>query len=152
MPRTGASAAGDRNPDEPGRIEEAERRAESSEEQVDYGGENDAEESSKEEVEYEEVEEEIEVEESVEEEDEEVEEEDDGGSSVSRVHEDMENSGAEEQDDKEKHAELLSLPPHGSEVYLGGFPHDATEVDLRVFCETVGEVTEVLHCFTLRYF
>ncbi|KAI8013476.1 Heterogeneous nuclear ribonucleoprotein Q [Camellia lanceoleosa] len=42
-----------------------------------------------------------------------------------------------------KHAELLALPPHGSEVYLGGIPQDASEEDLRNFCESVGEVVEV---------
>ncbi|GMH30140.1 hypothetical protein Nepgr_031983 [Nepenthes gracilis] len=54
----------------------------------------------------------------------------------------MEDSNID-QDEKRKHAELLSLPPHGSEVFLGGIPPDATEEDLRGFCENVGEVIEV---------
>uniref|UniRef100_A0A803MXV0 RRM domain-containing protein n=1 Tax=Chenopodium quinoa TaxID=63459 RepID=A0A803MXV0_CHEQI len=48
-----------------------------------------------------------------------------------------------EGDDKKKHAELLALPPHGSEVYVGNIPQDATEEDLRGFCESIGEVVEV---------
>lgn len=45
--------------------------------------------------------------------------------------------------DKEKHAELLSLPPHGSEVFVGGLPREATEEDLRELCEPCGEIFEV---------
>ena len=45
--------------------------------------------------------------------------------------------------DKEKRAELLSLPPHGSEVFIGGLPRDATEEDLRELCEPFGEIFEV---------
>ncbi|PPE02514.1 hypothetical protein GOBAR_DD00498 [Gossypium barbadense] len=48
-----------------------------------------------------------------------------------------------EEEKKKKHAELLALPPHGSEVYLGGIPHDASDEDLRRFCESIGEVIEV---------
>ncbi|CAI0391731.1 unnamed protein product [Linum tenue] len=85
-----------------------------------------------EEVEYEEVEEEVEEEEV---EEEEVEEE---------VEEDEEEGfNGEEESEEKKHAELLALPPHGSEVYVGGIPHDVSEHDLRHFCESVGEVTEV---------
>ncbi|KAE8700216.1 RNA-binding family protein isoform 2 [Hibiscus syriacus] len=46
-------------------------------------------------------------------------------------------------DENRKHAELLVRPPHGSEVYIGGIPHDASQEDLKGFCEFVGEVTEV---------
>lgn len=46
-------------------------------------------------------------------------------------------------DDKDKHAELLSLPPHGSEVFIGGLPRDILEEDLRDLCEPSGEVYEV---------
>jgi len=49
----------------------------------------------------------------------------------------------EDEDEKNKHVELLALPPHGSEVYIGSIPHDASDEDLRAFCESVGEVTEV---------
>ncbi|ONK79996.1 uncharacterized protein A4U43_C01F12640 [Asparagus officinalis] len=45
--------------------------------------------------------------------------------------------------EREKHAELLSLPPHGSEVFIGGLPRDATEEDLRELCEPFGEIFEV---------
>ncbi|PKI78973.1 hypothetical protein CRG98_000614 [Punica granatum] len=46
-------------------------------------------------------------------------------------------------DDMDKHAELLSLPPHGSEVFIGGLPRDVLEEDLRDLCEPIGEVFEV---------
>lgn len=48
-----------------------------------------------------------------------------------------------DEDEKEKHAELLALPPHGSEVFIGGLPRDAIEEDLRHLCEPIGEVVEV---------
>ncbi|KAJ0985539.1 hypothetical protein J5N97_003895 [Dioscorea zingiberensis] len=48
-----------------------------------------------------------------------------------------------EEGENDKHAELLALPPHGSEVYVGGIPHDTSEEGLKSFCESVGEVTEV---------
>ncbi|WCJ34297.1 RNA-binding (RRM/RBD/RNP motifs) family protein [Euphorbia peplus] len=116
-----------------------------SEEGVDLDDDNEQEEVMEEEVEYEEVEEEeeveeIEEEEEVEEEVEEEEEEEDGADdSDSQKGSDKEG----EEDDKKRHDELLSLPPHGSEVYLGGIPHDATEDDLKRFCESIGEVIEV---------
>ena len=47
------------------------------------------------------------------------------------------------EDNKEKHAELLSLPPHGSEVFIGGLPKDVSEEDLRDLCEPIGEIYEV---------
>jgi heterogeneous nuclear ribonucleoprotein R len=136
---------------------EPEKPAES-EEHVDFEEDEDPEEIA-EEVEYEEVEEEEEeeAEEEVEEEDEEeieeVEEE-----MVEEVQEeneeDNEEDGSDDDDDEveekdengvddEKHNELLELPPHGSEVYLGGIPPDASEDDLKEFCESIGEVTEV---------
>ncbi|KAM7260902.1 hypothetical protein ACFE04_026377 [Oxalis oulophora] len=46
-------------------------------------------------------------------------------------------------EDKKKHDNLLSLPPHGSEVFIGGVPKDASEEDLRDICEPIGEVFEV---------
>lgn len=48
-----------------------------------------------------------------------------------------------DEDDKEKHAELLALPPHGSEVFIGGLPRDTVEEDLRDLSEPIGEVLEV---------
>ncbi|KAB1219732.1 Heterogeneous nuclear ribonucleoprotein Q [Morella rubra] len=47
------------------------------------------------------------------------------------------------EEEKEKHAELLALPPHGSEVFIGGLPRDAREEDLRDLCEPIGEILEV---------
>jgi heterogeneous nuclear ribonucleoprotein R len=48
-----------------------------------------------------------------------------------------------DEDKKEKWAELLALPPHGSEVFIGGLPRDAQEEDLRDLCEPIGEILEV---------
>ena len=47
------------------------------------------------------------------------------------------------EDDIEKHAQLLALPPHGSEIFIGGLPREALEEDLRDLCEPIGEVFEV---------
>lgn len=113
-----------------------------SDEKVNFDEDNDPEETMEEEYEYEEVEEEEEeevIEEEVEEEVEEEEEDADAGKSG-----DMQ---IEDEDEKKKHAELLALPPHGSEVYIGGIPHDASEHDLRDFCQSIGKVTEVIFIF-----
>lgn len=120
---------------------------------IDIDEDNDPEEAMDEEIEYEEVEEEEEVEEIEEEVEEEIEEEEEE-EEEEEVEEEVEEDAniatgtnvknlesSEEQ--KKKHAELLALPPHGSEVYIGGIPHDATQEDLKIFCEAVGEVTEV---------
>jgi heterogeneous nuclear ribonucleoprotein R len=81
-----------------------------SEERVDLDGDNDPEEILEEEVEYEEVEEE-EIEEIEEEIEEEVE--------VEEEEEEEDAVATEEEEEKKRHVELLALPPHGSEVYLG---------------------------------
>ncbi|XVE77332.1 hypothetical protein DITRI_Ditri13aG0053900 [Diplodiscus trichospermus] len=47
------------------------------------------------------------------------------------------------EEEKEKHAQLLALPPHGSEVFIGGLPKDALEEDLRELCEPIGEIFEI---------
>lgn len=44
---------------------------------------------------------------------------------------------------KKEHAEILALPPHGSEVFIGGIPRDVSEEDLRDLCEPLGEIHEV---------
>ncbi|CAN8279004.1 unnamed protein product [Cochlearia groenlandica] len=102
------------------------------EERVDLDDDNDPEEILEEEVEYEEVEEEEEIEVSEEEIEEEVE-----------VEEEVDDAPMEKNEEKRKQAELLALPPHGSEVYLGGIPTNASEGDIKGFCESIGEVTEV---------
>ncbi|CAN6163369.1 unnamed protein product [Urochloa humidicola] len=51
--------------------------------------------------------------------------------------------GLEDEEEKRKWEELLVLPPHGSKVFIGGLPHDITEVDLRELCEPLGEIYEV---------
>lgn len=148
MPRTRASAATSHNSDVAEKPSEPEKPMES-EEQVDLDGDNDPEETMEEEVEYEEVEEEEEVEEVEEEEEEleegleeEVEEDEEDKEAAKGADEEMKVDQAEE-DERKKHSELLSLPPHGSEVYLGNIPHDSSEEDVRSFCESIGEVTEV---------
>ncbi|KAL7092237.1 hypothetical protein ACP275_12G153400 [Erythranthe tilingii] len=145
MPRTRASAAASKSAEPENSVEP--------EEQVELGADDDMEETLEEEVEYEEVEEEVEEEEEEEEEEveEEVEEEEEEEEDDSHRHDarrnpsrddDMENEEGRE-DLEKKHSELLSLPPHGSEVYLGGISHDTSEDDLKRFCESIGEVTEV---------
>ncbi|XP_051114067.1 heterogeneous nuclear ribonucleoprotein Q [Andrographis paniculata] len=131
MPRTKPGTAATK-PTEPEKLAETE-------EKIELGAENDMEELSEEEVEYEEVEEEVEEEEVEEEEEieEEVEEED------PEPDEDDEDNMENDEVDDIKHSELLALPPHGSEVYIGGIPHDTSEDSLKRFCETIGEVTEV---------
>ncbi|CAJ2632339.1 unnamed protein product [Trifolium pratense] len=137
MPGTRQKDATAQNSESPGGNSEPEKPTNSGE-QVDLNVDNDQEETSEEEVEYEE----IEVEEEVEEEEEEEEEEDEAeeenkpsdGEDAMRVEDEVE---------KKKHAELLALPPHGSEVYIGGIPREVSEKDLKVFCQSVGEVAQV---------
>uniref|UniRef100_A0A0E0BNM9 RRM domain-containing protein n=1 Tax=Oryza glumipatula TaxID=40148 RepID=A0A0E0BNM9_9ORYZ len=124
---------------------------EKSEECLEFD-DDEEEEVEEEEIEYEEIEEEIEeeeveededvveeVEEVDEEEDEEEEEESDETEGVSKT------KGVHQKDvtEKGKHAELLALPPHGSEVYVGGISSDVSSEDLKRLCEPVGEVVEV---------
>jgi heterogeneous nuclear ribonucleoprotein R len=107
---------------------------------VDIDEDNDPEEAMDEEIEYEEVEEEEEVEEIEEKVEEEEEEEEVEEVANIAIGTNVKNSESREEE-KKKHAELLALLPHGSEI--GGIPHDATQEDLKIFCEAVGEVTEV---------
>ncbi|KAG1330114.1 Heterogeneous nuclear ribonucleoprotein Q [Cocos nucifera] len=108
-------------------------------EQVDL---DEAEETMEEEVEYEEVEEEVE-EEIVEEEEADEEEEATAAANEADADANLGEQKDKDEDESEKHAELLALPPNGSEVYVGGIPNDASGEDLKSFCESVGEVTEV---------
>lgn len=48
-----------------------------------------------------------------------------------------------DEEERQKHAELLSLPPQGSEIFIGGLPRDVTDEDLRDLCESFGEVYEI---------
>ncbi|CAD6246445.1 unnamed protein product [Miscanthus lutarioriparius] len=52
-------------------------------------------------------------------------------------------SGPEDEEERSKWDELLALPPHGSQVFIGGLPRDITEDDLRELCEPLGEIYEV---------
>ncbi|GMI92260.1 hypothetical protein like AT3G52660 [Hibiscus trionum] len=107
-----------------------------SDERVDLDEDSDPEETMEEEVEYEEVEVEEEIEEEVE-----VEEEDQNVENANGA--DVSETKVEDGDENRKHAELLARPPHGSEVYIGGIPNDVSQEDLKGFCESAGEVTEV---------
>lgn len=133
MKRTSASTS---------KLSEPEKPVET-EEQVELDGDNEEEE----EIEYEEVEEEVEMEEEIEEVEEEVEEEEEGsdvGEEKGSDDEGLEVDPDEEDDVHKKHAELLALPPHGSEVYIGGITWDVSEGDVRQFCESIGKITEVI--------
>ncbi|GJM88062.1 hypothetical protein PR202_ga04084 [Eleusine coracana subsp. coracana] len=118
MPRNTENAAST-NSDEP---VEPEERLEFDDDEVD----------EEEEVEYEEIEEEVEEYEEVEE----VDDEEEDPEETELVHE-------VDKDEKKKHAELLALPPHGSEVYIGGISSGVSSEDLKKLCESVGEVVEV---------
>ncbi|XP_024932064.1 heterogeneous nuclear ribonucleoprotein Q [Ziziphus jujuba] len=48
-----------------------------------------------------------------------------------------------DEDVKEQHAQLLALPPHGSEVFIGGLPRDISEEDLRDLCDAIGDILEI---------
>lgn len=48
-------------------------------------------------------------------------------------------------EDNKKHTELLALPPHGSEIFIGGLPKDVVEEDLTDLCEPFGDVVEVIY-------
>lgn len=133
---------------------------EKSEECLEFD-DDEEEEVEEEEIEYEEIEEEIEEEEEVEEdedvveeveevdeeEDEEEEEESDETEGVSKT------KGVHQKDvtEKGKHAELLALPPHGSEVYVGGISSDVSSEDLKRLCEPVGEVVEVSTAYIVHF-
>jgi len=100
-----------------------------------------------EEVEYEEIEEEVEYEEVEEEEEEDEDEEDEEMEGVHEIDANdeskMVDADGKVENEKEKHAELLALPPHGAEVYVGGISSDVSSEDLKQLFESVGEVVEV---------
>ena len=109
------------------------------------------EEDEEEEVEYEEIEEEVEYEEVEEEEEEEEEEEKSEVACEGDAKHDskMVDVDQKDEDEKGKHAELLALPPHGSEVYVGGISSDVSSEDLKNLFESVGEVVEVSTAYFL---
>lgn len=49
----------------------------------------------------------------------------------------------EGQSTAESWEELLALPPHGTEIFVGGLPRMVTEEELKEFAETVGSVYSV---------
>ncbi|PAN33336.1 hypothetical protein PAHAL_6G013100 [Panicum hallii] len=66
-----------------------------------------------------------------------------GGSGGDDMGKEGAGDGPEDEEEKRKWEELLALPPHGSEVFIGGLPRDITEEDLRELCEPLGEIYEV---------
>lgn len=52
-------------------------------------------------------------------------------------------NGPTDEQENAKHAELLGLPPHGSEVFIGGLSRDSTEEDLKELCKSCGDIFEV---------
>lgn len=56
-----------------------------------------------------------------------------------------------EKDDAEKSGELLTRPPHGSEVFVGGITRDTTEEDLRTLCSSCGDIYEVTCSHAVAY-
>lgn len=98
-----------------------------------------------EEVEYEEVEEEVEYEEVEEDEDDDDEDEEEEEETEVVANHDIKTVDIDQKDENEKgkHAELLALPPHGAEVYVGGISSDVSSEDLKQLFESVGEVVEV---------
>ncbi|CAA0808858.1 RNA-binding (RRM/RBD/RNP motifs) family protein [Striga hermonthica] len=56
---------------------------------------------------------------------------------------DEEKSAPINEEEKAKHAELLDLPPHGSEIFIGGLSRDVSEEDLKELCEHFGEIFEI---------
>lgn len=65
------------------------------------------------------------------------------------VEEEQKLSASISEEEKQKHAEILALPPHGAEVFIGGLPKDVMEDDLRDLCEPFGEIFEVITLFSL---
>lgn len=67
------------------------------------------------------------------------EEEEDEDIVTEEVHKEVE----KEEKDGEKSGELLTRPPHGSEVFVGGVTRDTAEEDLRSLCQNCGDIYEV---------
>ncbi|KAF7843875.1 heterogeneous nuclear ribonucleoprotein Q [Senna tora] len=67
----------------------------------------------------------------------------DGSDIVTESADDEQKPSSIDEDEKEKHDELLALPPHGSEIFIGGLPRDTCEDDLRDLCEPMGDILEV---------
>jgi heterogeneous nuclear ribonucleoprotein R len=66
-----------------------------------------------------------------------------GGDETGKGADAAEGSEPEDEEERSKWDELLALPPHGSQVFIGGLPRDTTEDDLRELCEPLGEIYEV---------
>ncbi|GFP88171.1 heterogeneous nuclear ribonucleoprotein q [Phtheirospermum japonicum] len=62
---------------------------------------------------------------------------------VEHVEDEEENAASIQDEEKEKWAELLDLPPQGSEIFIGGLTRDISEDDLRELCEPFGEIFEI---------
>uniref|UniRef100_A0A1J3EBB1 Heterogeneous nuclear ribonucleoprotein Q n=1 Tax=Noccaea caerulescens TaxID=107243 RepID=A0A1J3EBB1_NOCCA len=74
---------------------------------------------------------------------EELAEDDDNHIDIETAEDEEKSASPIDEEDREKFSHLLSLPPHGSEVFIGGLPRDVGEEDLRDLCEALGEIFEV---------
>lgn len=74
---------------------------------------------------------------------EELAEDDDNHIDIETADDEEKSASPIDEEDREKFSHLLSLPPHGSEVFIGGLPRDVGEEDLRDLCEALGEIFEV---------
>lgn len=68
---------------------------------------------------------------------------DGGGDEMAEDKEGDEQVGPEDEEERKKWEEVLALPPHGAEVFIGGLPREVTEEDLRELCDRFGEIFEV---------
>lgn len=66
-----------------------------------------------------------------------------GEKSDRATEEDERKSPLIDEEEREKYDKLLALPPHGSEVFIGGLPRDTCDDDLRELCEPMGDIVEV---------
>ncbi|KAJ4876668.1 RNA-binding (RRM/RBD/RNP motifs) family protein [Raphanus sativus] len=71
------------------------------------------------------------------------EDDDDNHIDIETAEDDEKSASPIDEEEREKYSHLLSLPPHGSEVFIGGLPRDVGEEDLRDLCEVIGEIFEV---------
>lgn len=74
---------------------------------------------------------------------EELAEDDDNHIDIETAEDDEKSASPIDEEEREKYSHLLSLPPHGSEVFIGGLPKDVGEEDLRDLCEAIGDIFEV---------
>jgi heterogeneous nuclear ribonucleoprotein R len=70
---------------------------------------------------------------------------DGGRDEMAEDKQDDERVGPEDEEERKKWDELMALPPHGAEVFIGGLPREIIEEDLRELCDPFGEIYEVCY-------